>query len=67
MEHECYRLNIAEIKNKVGDKELLMQKDVAAYCGITRQTAAKMFFAGQKYITVTSFAKSLCKYSVKGE
>ena len=60
-ELESYRDNLDRLNELFPDRELLTQKDIAVFAGVTRQTAAKEFPFEGKYIPKVNFARLLAR------
>ena len=61
-EKEGFRDNLERLDEAFPGKELLTQREAAAYCGVCRQTIAKYVPAvpGGAKISKTSLARYLC-------
>ena len=61
-EKPSYRDQLADLLEYTGRKRLMTTKEVAAYFGISRQTAAKRFgVKGKEGILVVELARTLAK------
>lgn len=61
-EKPSYRDHLADLLEYTGGKRLMTTKEVAAYLGVSRQTAAKRFgVKGKEGILVVELARTLAK------
>lgn len=56
-----YRDNFEALKAHFGGKMLLSCRDVAAYCGVDRRTAARRYDIDKGGITIPTLARRMCR------
>ena len=61
VEAEVYQRNLERLTRAFPDKELLNQKDVATFCGISEKTVGKQFPFRNHRISVATLADFLSR------